>query len=458
MFRAILLKFLLLAFVTSLPLIAGANSLHQAVRAKDLVTLESLLTTATDLNVDDTVKNGITPLHLAAASDFFPAAKLLIEHGADVNAKTSTGFTPLHWAASKNAVDSIQVLIDNGANIDAKALSGITPLHWAASKNATDAVKLLIAAGADINAHTKLGYTPLHMAIKNNPYSASAVLLAKAQADLEEQAGFLAVDELQDDEDSALQTNAQPQTVSSELPDKQPPRTARPGSFLDVPLGTGCDLEFVWVDTLKIWFGKYEISNIQYRHFDTKHSSRTFEGLNLDLADQPVVYVSWYDAESFCQWLNTNFSDRIPANYEFRLPTSGEWEFTASCSDERKFPWGDQWPPLYGNFSDMTARKNVSQWQGILGYDDGYIVTCLIQNSGMNECGIYGLAGNVWEWCDNWFDKKDQRFKIRKGGSWDFDPKESLRILANGLDRPEARYDTIGFRIIVAPKRTQQKQ
>jgi formylglycine-generating enzyme required for sulfatase activity len=72
----------------------------------------------------------------------------------------------------------------------------------------------------------------------------------------------------------------------------------------------------------------------------------------------------------------------------------------------------------------------------------------------MNEWGIYGLAGNVWEWCDDWMDNADRRLKIRKGGSWDFDTKESLRVLANGFDRPSARYDTIGFRVIVAPKRT----
>ena len=72
----------------------------------------------------------------------------------------------------------------------------------------------------------------------------------------------------------------------------------------------------------------------------------------------------------------------------------------------------------------------------------------------MNEWGIYGLAGNVWEWCSDWLDDKDRRYKLRKGGSWDFDPKSSLRVVAKGIDLPTAKYDTIGFRVIVAKKKT----
>ena len=441
-----------------LPLGLSANDIHQAVRAHDIITLESLLNTATQDEVNAITKNGATPLHIAAAADFYAAVKILIEHGAQVNAKTSSGFTPLHWAASKNAVDSVEILLENGADVNAKAKSSITPLHWAASKDSTDAVKLLLQAGADINAKTKLGYTPLHLAVKKNPYSATAVLLAKTQADLEEQAGFLPVEEFTDDTaEKTNQTTSVKAAPEKQLPQKQKVTAALPGSFLEVPLGLQTSLEFVWIKTLKIWFQKYEITNRQYRKFDLNHTSRSFEGLNLDLPEQPVVHVSWNDAEAFCGWLNKNYSDRIPANCEFRLPTADEWEFVAACGDERRYPWGNDWPPLYGNFSDMTARKNLSQWNGILGYDDGYTVTCLVKDSGVNEWGIYGLAGNVWEWCDDWFDNADRRFKVRKGGSWDFDPRSSLTVTAKGLDRPDAKYDTIGFRVVVAPKRQKQQ-
>ena len=452
MFRTLALKTVALICI-ALPFSVQAGSLHQAVRAQDLITLESMLNPASEIDINETIRGDVTPLHLAAATDLFPAVKLLIEHGAAVNAKTVTGFTPLHWAASRNAVDSVALLLENGGDVNAKAQTGITPLHWAAGKNASDAVKLLLAAGADINAKTALGFTPLHLAVKNDPYSKAAVILAETQAEIEDQAGFLAVGDLPET-NAELPNDDKENSGEEELPQQKENIPVQPGSFLDVTLGLGTSLEFVWIETLKIWFGKFEISNRQYRHFNHKHSSRSFEGLNLDLADQPAVYVSWNDANAYCSWLTSTYSNRIPANCEFRLPTAAEWEFTAACGDERRYPWGNVWPPLYGNHSDMTARKNLSQWHGIIGYDDGYAVTCLVDDSGMNEWGIYGLAGNVWEWTDDWMDNSDRRFKIRKGGSWDFDSKDSLKISAKGIDRPDARYDTIGFRVVVAPKKT----
>jgi len=78
-------------------------------------------------------------------------------------------------------------------------------------------------------------------------------------------------------------------------------------------------------------------------------------------------------------------------------------------------------------------------------------VTCPVDKSGANEAGIHGLAGNVWEWCDDWFDP-DKKYKVRHGGSWDFDEKPSLAVLFRGFDRPDLKDDTIGFRLVVSPK------
>jgi len=453
MFGRILFTFIVAAAMTATrPSIVLAGPLHQAVRARDLVTLESMLNPAADIDLSESIRGGVTALHLAAATDLHAAVKLLVERGAPVNAKTDTDFTPLHWAASRDAADTVSLLIANGGDVNAAARSGITPLHWAASKNAAAAVRLLIDAGADLTARTDMGYTPLHLAVKKNPYSKAAVLLAQARVDTELNAGFLIIEDLPEPE---VETNMPPELPTGDLPDKAAPLAGPeilPGTFLSVPLGLGMQLSFVWVEPLAIWFGKYEITNRQYRQHDLKHSSRAFEGLDLNGADQPAVYVSWDDAMAYCGWLNESFADRIPVQCEFRLPTSDEWEFVASCGESRRYPWGNDWPPLYGNHSDATARENLSQWQGIRGYDDGYAVTCPVDNSGMNEWGVYGLAGNVWEWCDNWMDETDRQFKVRKGGSWDFDSKESLRIRARGIDRPVARYDTIGFRIVVAQK------
>ena len=106
-------------------------------------------------------------------------------------------------------------------------------------------------------------------------------------------------------------------------------------------------------------------------------------------------------------------------------------------------------PPKFGNYSDKAAKRELSEWSGIVNYDDGYPVTSPVSDSGENEWGIFGLGGNVWEWCEDWYDAS-KKYKIRHGGSWYFDREECLRIDCRGFDRPDARYDTIGFRLVLS--------
>jgi len=432
------MKFLpkvILSGVLSLPLCVAATPLHQAVRAYDIATVREIVETSIGSALDIASADGVTALHLAAATDQPEVIRLLLERGASVDSRTERGFTPLHWAASRDAIESVQVLLAAGADVAALARNDITPLHWAASRDAARTLQLLLDAGGDPNARTATGDTALHLAIRRDTYSESAILLA--------QFNLTTIDE---DILPAL-----PAAVAEAPEATEPVVPVRPGMFLSVPIGIGENLSFVWLEGLKIWFGKYEVTNGQYRRYQPSHRSRQLEGLSLDGDDQPVVFVSHNDAAGFCDWLNTHYHNRIPAGYAFRVPTEAEWMFAASTGDNRTYPWGQEWPPLYGNFSDETARQTLSHWQGIEGYTDGYAVTAPVAHSGMNELGIFGLAGNVWEWTGDWHDPARETFKIRKGGSWDFDPQESLRIADRGLDRPDARYETIGVRIVVAP-------
>jgi len=443
-------RFILVMLLGGACLPSGASPLHQAVSARDIATLEELLESHVGSALDAVIGNGVTPLHLAAATDQADIAALLISRGADTGATNSLGFTPLHWAASRNGVEAMRVIIKGGADINAKARNNITPLHWAATKNAAAAVTLLVEAGADISATTAMGYTPLHLALRNNPYCDSAVLLAQARANQEDAAGILP----RNSAATGVSDPAAPEkTAPGALPDAPEPAMdpVTPGMFLSIPIGLGDALSFVWMPQTKVWFGKHEISNNRFRRFDPLHSSRRIEGITLDDPEQPAVYVSWNDAMAFCAWLTTNFTDRIPAGYVFRLPTEAEWMIAAGAGAIRTYPWGNEWPPTYGNFSDQTARGSFSQWRGIEGYNDGYAATAPIEAAGMNELGIFGMAGNVWEWTLDWLDDAKPEYKIRKGGSWDFDGQESLRINARGLDRPDARCDAIGFRLVVAP-------
>ena len=420
-------------------------NLHQAITANDLLRVDALLENCSTSEVNFAIGGGITPLHLAAALNEKAVIGMLVAKAANVDARTGAGFTPLHWASGKDAIDAAALLIRLGADINARAIKGITPLHWASGKNATNVVKLLIATGADVQAKTDSGLTPVHWAVMNNANEAAVMLAFKTVSDQMDKEPLLPPQPATETagEEPSLQEPAEPLPASG-------PRPVF-GKSLIVSIGRGETLAFAWLKDLKLWAGKFEVTNGQYRRFKPKHRSLFREKFSLDANDQPVVNVSWNDAMEFCHWLNKSFSDRLPSGCEVRLPTEAEWILMAKCGDNRKYPWGNTWPPKYGNYSDLAARKNLTEWRGITGYEDGYVVTCPVVDSGANEWGIHGLAGNVWEWCDDWFDA-NKTYKVRHGASWDFDEKPSLAILFRGFDRPDMRDDTIGVRLVVSLK------
>ena len=424
-----------------------ATPLHQAVRAHDLVTLAELLGTAGTNDVNATITGGITPLHMTAATRQPKLLALLIDHGAVLDQQTEGGLTALHWTALKDAADCARQLLDSGSRIDSPTAQGVTPLHLAAAKQSLKVLQLLIQRGADVEAATALGSTPIHMAVRANPHGMVAMLLAEKLA-----VHRLATEAVALPPGTTDLRDATTATVNAPglLPVDEMP-TAVPGTLLNVPLGLGEAISFVWIQPLGIWVGKYEITNSQYRRFRRRHSSRATEGFAMDGPNQPVIQVSWYDAAAFAEWLNRHFWSRIPDGHCFRLPTDNEWIYVASNGGVRRYPWGDQWPPLYGNYSDQAAKEALSSWRGISGYNDGFPVTAPVQDSGMNELGIFGLGGNVWEWMHDWYDVTSTT-KSRRGGSWDFDSQRELEVANRGFDAPRAKYDTIGFRLVVGPE------
>ncbi|MCK5850397.1 MAG: SUMF1/EgtB/PvdO family nonheme iron enzyme [Kiritimatiellae bacterium] len=421
-----------------------ANKIYRIIRKNDVPGLDTLMERYGSSAAQISLPGGTTPLHLAAALNCDIITAILLANDAEVEAKTPSGFTPLHWAAGRDSFKVAKILIAIGANIDAQTNLGITPAHWAADKNATNVLKLLILSNADIYAKTEQRMSPLHWAVRKNSTDASAMLAFKQTSD-EEKDGKLPINA-----DTPSPLPVQPSSFSPH-PSPIPSSPIITKQSLVVHIGHGQDLNFVRIEERKLWVGKYEVTNGQYKRFRHKHRSMFRESFSLEGDDHPVVYVSWHDAKAYCKWLNKNFSGILPHNSLFRLPTNAEWTAFSSCGQIRKYPWGNDWPPRYGNFSDITARKSLTDWKGIRRYDDGYAVTCPVSKSGSNEWKIFGIAGNAWEWCEDWYGNS-KKYKIRRGGSWDFDPKESLEIKTPGLDRPSASYDTIGFRLVVAKK------
>lgn len=228
----------------------------------------------------------------------------------------------------------------------------------------------------------------------------------------------------------------------------------KPGDDFTMPLGADVVLAWVWVPALQGWCSKYEVTNDQYTRCRPRHGSGQFRGRSLAHPRQPVVQIPYEDgmdgAVPFARWVEDILRARgwLPDRYEVRLPNSEEWELLACCGNKRDYPWGKNWPPEYGNYADQTARALLGDTAVIQDYDDGFEVSCDVEQSGANEWGLYGMSGNVWEWTQ---DRRGFGYAI-KGGSWlDRDP--AFLNVDGGYVIPRSyRFEGLGFRLLLLPK------
>ena len=228
------------------------------------------------------------------------------------------------------------------------------------------------------------------------------------------------------------------------------------GAVRTVSLGRDEDLAFVWIEPLLLWVGKFEVTNGEYRRYDPEHDVSSYHGYLLGNQAQPAAMVTWEDARNYCEWLNRHFSDQIPTGSVFRLPTEKEWETFAGCGDERRFPWGNEWPPpSVWNYRGEEGSGGIFRFFApkhfIAGHVDDFIVSCPAEESGANEWGLYGVGGNVWELCEDWFDT-NKTARVIRGASWSNYLQDSLALACRAPAPPREKTGMIGFRVVVGKR------
>jgi hypothetical protein len=120
-----------------------------------------------------------TCLHTAAQNGHLAICRLLIDKGAQLEAKDVSDMTPLHWAAIRGHVEIVRLLCDRGADIEARCYDGLTPLHWASRNGHISVVKELIEErNAEINARFYRGWTALRLARQENKPDVAAYLVS----------------------------------------------------------------------------------------------------------------------------------------------------------------------------------------------------------------------------------------------------------------------------------------
>jgi ankyrin repeat protein len=161
------------------------EDLIEAIENGNLKAAQSALRNGADVNKVGLSDSFRTPLMIAAAEGKENLAKLLVEYGADVNAKDLYGDTALMWAVHGGHLNVVEFLVEHGANVNAAATyitnAGSTALIYASEKGHVNVVKYLIKHGANINPKKKNGDTALSLA-ENNGHTEVARILREAGA------------------------------------------------------------------------------------------------------------------------------------------------------------------------------------------------------------------------------------------------------------------------------------
>lgn len=220
--------------------------------------------------------------------------------------------------------------------------------------------------------------------------------------------------------------------------------------------------------------GATEITNVQYKQFcdamNRAYPEDPVSGYFLNFPDYPVVNITWNDAQAYCNWLSEleglepcyDFSTETfdTSKTGYRLPTEAEWEFAArGDSVDKSYPWGtDELSLTACNY--LAYEGDLETEMAAFDNDRGPLPVASFDSTG---AGFYDLAGNVTEWCLDWYDPEyylsspqqdplggsASSLRIIRGGDWLRSP-EYLRVFHRDKKDPESLVNGYyrGFRIL----------
>jgi len=215
--------------------------------------------------------------------------------------------------------------------------------------------------------------------------------------------------------------------------------------------------------TKPFYLGVYEVAQAEYERVMGKNPSyfsATGDGKDevsgMDASRFPVERVSWDDAVEFCRKLS-ELPEEKTAGHVYRLPTEAEWEYACRAGTTTLFHFGSKL-----NGEEANCDGSLPLGTTIKGPALDRPTT--VGSYQPNAFGLYDMHGNVWEWCQDWYDEEYYKesppndpqgpttgsIRVGRGGSWNFTTWH-CRSALRGNYSPEDRYISLGFRVAADP-------
>ncbi|MDM8559943.1 formylglycine-generating enzyme family protein [Candidatus Parabeggiatoa sp. HSG14] len=196
-----------------------------------------------------------------------------------------------------------------------------------------------------------------------------------------------------------------------------------------------------WVSVDKFAMGRYEVTFAEYDKFAEATGREKPNDRGRGRGNRPVIYVDWYDAVAYTEWLSQQ------TGQQYRLPTEAEWEYAARAGTETKYWWGND-----------IGKNRANCYNNYCG--DNFKYTSPVGSYKPNSFGLYDTAGNVGEWtCSEYEGKykgKEKRCLCNnhaknsvlsvRGGAW-HNSAGRVRSADRFGDGPTNRFDNLGFRV-----------
>jgi formylglycine-generating enzyme required for sulfatase activity len=217
------------------------------------------------------------------------------------------------------------------------------------------------------------------------------------------------------------------------------------------------------------YMGKYLVTQADYLavvgNNPSYFTTRDWNGnpIPVDL-NRPVEQVSWYDATNYCGRLTQQeqAAGRLPAGWVYRLPTEAEWEYACRAGTTTAFYCGSA---LLSGMANFDGQYGYDASVGDIYNANGIYLdrTAAVGSYQPNAWGLYDMAGNVWEWCMDWYGAyaagsvtdptgpPSGSYRVGRGGSWYYYAGYCRSAFRDFDFNPPDGYDYLGFRVVLAP-------